>query len=330
MKELILRLAKEIAPSGSERTLQTRLLDELKEAADDIRVDTLGNGIAHKAGEGPHIMLAAHIDESGVMVIDVDEDGFLRLIAIGHLPAAHLLHRQVAFINGVVGVIGLEEHVKLADATYDNLYVDIGAASREEAEQRVYVGLAGVVGGEPRELSSSRLAGRALDNRVGCAIAIEAFRELAQAKRQVTLVLTAQSAVGGRGARTAAYQVQPDLAIVIDAAPASDVPSGRRTALELGKGPAVKIMDGTAIVPLDVKNHLIHTAKVADMAVQYEVWPRGQSDAGAVQLSVDGIRIGGVSYPARYVGSTETVVDLTDVDAALQLVVAAAKSFQLG
>ncbi|EPZ41904.1 M42 family peptidase [Alicyclobacillus acidoterrestris] len=329
MRDLITRLAQEIAPSGSERALMSQWMQDLKEVADETLVDTLGNGIAIKRGEGPHIMLAAHADEPGLMVIDIDADGFLRVIAMGTLEPAALVSRQVEFTNGVRGVIGLEDGVKLADASLNHLYVDIGANSREDAGQRVQIGLGGVVVQPLYELTGNRLAGRALDNRVGCAIAIAAFRELAAAGRHVTLALTTQNAVGGRGARTAAYQINPDLALIIDAAPASDVPSGKATALSLGKGPAIKIMDGTAIVPLAVKDHLIAAAGTLGIDVQYEVWPGGKSDAGAVQLSVDGINIGGVSYPARYVGATQTVVDLADVDNALKLVLEAAKTYEV-
>ncbi|MFD1676333.1 peptidase M42 [Alicyclobacillus fodiniaquatilis] len=328
MKSLILRLANEIAPSGSERNLQALLLEEVKDVADETRIDTLGNGIATKHGEGPHILLAAHADETGVMIVDIDEKGFLRLISVGNVDPRTLVHRQVQFVGGVTGLIQLEEDIKLADATFDHLFVDIGATSQAEALARVHVGLAGVVLAPVIELSDTRLAGRALDNRVGCAIAITAFRELAKQNRHVTLVFTAQGEVGGRGARTTAYQIQPDLALIIDAAPACDVPGGKRTALSLGQGAAIKIMDGTAIVPLEVKNHLIQTAKELNLSTQYEVWPRGQSDAGAIQLSVDGIAIGGVSYPARFVGGNSTVVDLADVNDALKLVVAAAGSYE--
>lgn len=326
MKELIRRLAKEVGPAGSERALQEVLLAEVKAAADETSIDTLGNGIATKRGDGKHIMLAAHADEPGVMVVDVDEDGFLRLISIGDLAASYLVNRQVAFTNGVIGVIAYEEHVKPGDIGFDHLFVDIGATNREEALGRVSIGLSGVVIGDVQELGEHKLVGRALDNRVGCAIAIEAFRKLAALNRHVTLVFTAQSTVGARGARTAAYQIQPDLALVIDAAPASDVPDGKRTSLALGKGPAVKIMDGSAIVPIEVKDLLIETAKTLSSPVQFEVWPTGKTDAGSLQLSVDGLRIGGVSYPARYVGSSDTVVDMRDVEATLTLVVEAAKA----
>lgn len=329
MKELILRLAMEVAPSGTERAFATVLLNEVNDVADDVRVDTLGNAIARKRGDGPHILLAAHADEPGVMVIDIADDGFLRLIAIGQLSPTLLINRQIRFTNGVVGLVGVEEKVKLGDVTYDHLYVDIGASNGEEAQERVFVGLSGTVIGDVQDLSPTRIVGRALDNRVGCAIALSAFRALAEAGRNVSVVFTAQNAVGGRGAHTAAYQLQPDLAIVIDAALASDVPDGKRTALSLGKGPAIKIMDGTAIVPLDVKNLLQKTAETAAIPYQNEVWPGGRSDAGAVQLSVDGIRIGGVAFPARGVGQFESVVDLDDAKATLTLVVEAAKAFRL-
>lgn len=329
MNELILRLAMETAPSGTERAFGDILLQEVKDVADEVEIDVLGNTIAKKRGAGPHILLAAHADEPGVMVIDIDDKGFLRVIGIGDLAPSSLINRQVHFTNGVTGLICVEEGTKLSDITYDALFVDIGSVSETDALERAYIGLSGAVGSDVQFLNEHRLVGRALDNRVGCAAAILAFRALAEAGRQVTVAFTAQGVVGARGARTLAYQTHPDLALVIDAAPASDVPSGKRTTLSLGEGPAVKIMDGTAIVPLDVKNLLQTTAESHGIRIQHEVWPGGRSDAGAIQLSVDGVRLGGVSYPARQVGQTESIVDVRDVESLVQLVVEAAKAFQL-
>lgn len=329
MKDLILDLARYIAPSGTERTLQDALLAYVTDVADEVHIDTLGNGIARKRGSGPHVLLAAHADESGVMVIDIGEDGFLRLVSIGDLKPNTLIGRHVHFTNGVVGVVGVEKDILPQDVSFDHLYVDIAADSFADAAEKTFIGLSGVIVEPIVELNDIRLAGRALDNRVGCAIAIEAFRLAAAENRNVTLVFTAQNAVGARGAKTVAYQLNPDLAIVIDAAPAGDMPEAPRMSLQLGKGPAVKIMDRTAVVPIAVKDHLIDAAKSVGLTTQFEVWPHGGSDAGSIQLSVEGVAVGGVSYPARYLGGPSSVIDLRDASAAVTLIAEAIRRVQV-
>lgn len=323
MRDLITKLATLIAPSGTEARIQETLLELVRDVADEVKVDTLGNGIARKQGRGPHVMLAAHADEVGVMVIHIEDDGFLRIISIGEVNAHTLIGRHVVFTNGTIGMIGVESKVKLQDITFDHLYVDIAADSKEIARQKVRIGISGVVIEPVVPLDTHRLIGRALDNRAGCAIAIEAFRQAAVEGYQVSLVFTAQQEVGARGAKTATYQLKPDLAIVIDAAPAGDMPSAERMELKLGAGPAIKIVDATAIVPLKVKDALIESAASAGVCVQYEVWPRGFTDTGAVHLSVSGIPVGGVSYPARYVGGPSTMVDVRDIEGAVKVVVEA-------
>lgn len=323
MRDLIFELAAITAPSGTESDIQEALLKHVRDVADETFVDTLGNIVARKHGEGPHVMLAAHADEVGVMVIHIEENGFLRVIGVGDVKPHTLVGRHVRFTNGVTGVVGVDSKVKLSDLTLDHLYIDIGVEDAEAAKKHIRIGSEAVMGEDATTLTKTRLAGRALDNRVGCAIAIEAFKQTAAQGANVSVVFTAQQTVGARGAKTAAYRLRPDLALIIDAAPAGDMPNADRMELKLGAGPAVKIMDGTAIVPLAVKEHLVESAAKAGISIQYEVWPRGLSDAGSVQLSVDGIDVGGVSYPARYVGSPSTVVDLRDAEAAVKLVVAA-------
>lgn len=330
LREMVTRLANAVAPSGFERSLSETLLNEVSHVADRTRIDALGNGIAQKDGAGLHVALIAHVDEPGVMVIDADENGFLRLISLGNLKPVQLVNRQVTFMNGVVGLVVAEDDVDAKDISYDDLFVDIGAPSREQALSRLDIGMAGVIVDHVEPLGPSRLTGRALDNRAGCAIAMQAFCELAKADCRVSLVLTSQNEVGARGARTAAYQLNPDLALIVDSVIADDAPvrqRNRRSSIQLGAGPAVKILDATAIVPVEVKTLLIETAKQEGIDIQYEVSSMRPSDAGAVQLSVDGIRIGGISYPARYVSQNQTVIDLDDLANGLRLLTAAAKRY---
>jgi tetrahedral aminopeptidase len=319
LKDLILKLTTLIAPSGSEKGIQETLLDLVKDVSDEVFVDTLGNGVAVKRGQGPHVMLSAHADEVGVMVIHIEDNGFLRVIPVGQVKPATLIGRHVQFTDGVVGIVGVESKVKLQEVNFDSLYIDIAANDAASAAKKVKIGSEAVVIEPVVALDEHHLAGRALDNRAGCAIAISAFRTAAEAGRNVSLVFTAQQTVGARGAKTVAFRLQPDLALVIDAVPAGDMPKAPRMSVTLGKGPAIKIMDGTAIVPLAVKSYLIQQAEQLGLTVQYEVWPGGLSDAGSIHQSADGILMGGISYPARYVGGPSTLIDLRDVEAALQL-----------
>lgn len=329
LKDLILTLSTLTAPSGTEQGVQETLLGFVKDVADEVFVDTLGNGVAIKRGTGPHVMLAAHSDEVGVMVIHIEDNGFLRIIPVGTVKPYALIGRHVQFTNGTVGIVGVETKVKLQDVGFDSLYVDIAADDVAAAKRKVQIGSEAVVIEAVVSMDDYRLAGRALDNRAGCAIAISAFREAAVAGKNVSLVFTAQQTVGARGAKTAAFRLQPDLALVIDAAPAGDMPNATRMSLELGKGAAIKIMDGTAIVPLTVKAYLMSQAEALGLDVQYEVWPGGLSDAGSIHQSIDGILIGGISYPARYVGGPSTLIDLRDVEAALQLTIAAVLNYAI-
>lgn len=327
LRDLITDLARPVGPSGTEPQMQAALLDRVRDVADEVFVDVLGNGVAVKRGDGPHVLLAAHADELGVMVIHIEDNGFLRLISVGDVDPHCLPGRIVRFTNGTVGVVGAEAQVKREELGFEHLYVDIGAESGAEARERAFVGLEGVVDEPVREVAPHRLAGRALDNRAGCAIAIAAFRSAAAAGRRVSLVFTAQQELGARGARTAAYRLRPDLALVIDAAPCGDTPGAERMELKLGAGPAVKIVDATAVVPARVKDHLLDAGKRLGLAIQYEVWPRGRSDAGALQAAAGGVAVGGISYPARYMGTPAVMIDLRDVAACARLAAEAVTSY---
>lgn len=327
MKETIVELSTWVAPSGFERDLVQHLLHPLRDIADDVFVDTLGNGIATKSGDGPHVLLVAHADEPGVMVVDIDNDGFLRLISIGQLPPYTLVGRHVQFTNGTVGVIGSELQGSPSDLGFEHLYVDIGCRDLTSASERAAIGLAGVVIETTQEVGSQRLSGRALDNRVGCAIAASAFTTLAQENKHVSVLFTAQGEVGSRGAKTAAFRVMPDLAMVIDACPCQDGPADTRPAVQLGKGPAIKVMDSNVIVPHAVKQHLEATASRLSIVPQHEVSPKTTTDGGVIQRARRGVLVGGISYPARFVGGPSQLVDMHDVDQTLQFVIEAVRSY---
>lgn len=319
LQNVIFDLTQHAVPSGSESVLTPTLQGYIQAIADELFVDRLGTLIARKHGSGREVLLAAHVDEPGVMVVDIVDHGFLRLVSIGPVDAAWFVNRRVRFTNGVTGLVGVESDVDIAEMTFDHLYVDIGSNSKEAAAARVRVGLGGVVDEDAVVLDGSRLAGRALDNRVGCAIAIAAFTDAAAAGHAVAMALTAQHVVGARGAKTAAFQLQPSLAFVVGAARAGDTPSPPRSAVELGKGPAIKLLDRSVIVPTFVKEQLQTAARQVQLDVQYDIWAESRSDAGVMEATAGGIAVGGVSYPARGAGQLNTVIDVNDAKAAVQL-----------
>ena len=330
MKELIKSLCEHIAPPGGERALSNELLEKVRDVAHQTSIDRLGNVIATKNGDGPHVVLMAHADQSGVMIMDIADKGFLRIIGAGNLEPGRLVGCQVVFQNGVKGVVQLEANTKDAEIRFDHLFVDIGKSSKASASELVHIGLSGVMVAPFTELGATRICGGSIDNRVGCAIAITAFRDLAAMNRHVSVVFTAMQTVGARGVGAATFALSPDLALVVDAGPCDDVPGHDVSSTELGKGPIIQVMDGTAIVSVRIRRHLEESAKKKGIAAQFGVWPKGSADtdAGAIQLTKAGVAVGGVHYPARYVGSTSTVVDVQDAQNAASLIVEAASSYE--
>ncbi|MCL6592774.1 MAG: peptidase M42 [Alicyclobacillus sp.] len=319
MKELILELAACVAPAGREQALHAVLTRHLAHSADDIQTDVLGNLIVRKHGQGSHVALVAHADEAGVMAMHADEQGFVRLVAVGDVRPASLPGQTVQFCNGVTAVVGVHARNKAGEVGWEQLFADIGASSQDEALARVPIGTAGVVWAPVQALSEHRLAGRVVAQRAACAVVIAAFHAIAAAGHAVTAVFTAQQSVGARGARTAAFALQPELTLVVGAAPAGDTPEGPRMALRLGAGPALKVMDRSVLTPARVLRHLADSAERCAVEVQYEVWPDGLTDAGVFQATAGGRWVGGVSCPARMLGGPVSVIDVRDAAAAVRL-----------
>ncbi|WDL97199.1 M42 family metallopeptidase [Alicyclobacillus sp. ALC3] len=310
-------------PSGSESIIEPVLRSYVEATANEVWVDPLGTLIARHHGSGPHILVTAHVDEPGLMAIDITDDGFLRVVPIGSLNASQFVDRQIRWTNGVVGLVGAVESADHGDLSYDDLYVDIGATSKDEAAGEVTIGTGGVLLAGTSELGNGRLTGRALHNRVGCAIAISAFQQAAASGHNVTVAFTAQHVVGARGVKTAAYALRPDYALVIDGATAGDLPDGPRSSVRLGRGPAIRLLDRGIIVPVAMKSLLETAADSAGIDVQYDVCESDRSDAGTIEASAAGVLVGGVTYPVRGAGQILTTVDITDAAQAVKLVVSA-------
>jgi len=329
VKETIKKLVETFGPSGYEQDIRDSIRQEIErhglatEKGDEVRVDALGNLIVLKkgAGDGHKVMLAAHMDEIGVIVTHVDEKGFLRFGRIGGVYPHTLLGGRVRFADGTVGVIGvekLEDRTKMPDL--DKLFIDVGAKDKASCPVRV-----GDVASFVRPLADmgDRLVAKAMDDRIGCAVLLQVLRDLKETPHDVYFVFTVQEEVGLRGATTSSYGVAPDLALSVDVTGTGDTPEARTMAVSLGDGPAIKVKDGGMLAHPGVKNWLVKTAEGNGIPYQLEVLEGGTTDARAIQTSRAGVPAGCVSIPCRYVHTPSEMVDYGDVTHAVKLLVTA-------
>ncbi|HBR03898.1 MAG TPA: aminopeptidase [Ruminiclostridium sp.] len=319
MFELIDTLTQTFGPSGYEKKVAGTIADLLKGKVDEIRSDALGNLICVKKGSGKKIMLAAHMDEIGIIVSYIDDKGFLRFGNIGGIPPLMILGQRVVFENGTTGVIWYEEDIdNMKNTKLDKMYIDIGANSRTDAEKLVKVGDLAVFVGETVE-QNGRIISKALDDRIGCAVLVQLALSRPQTDNEIYYVFTAQEEVGLRGAKTAAFGIIPDMALAIDVCDTGDTPSCKPMAVRLGEGPAVKIKDHSVIAHPKVKDRLINAAKEKNIPYQLEVMLAGGTDAGSIHTTAGGIPSGGVSIPTRYIHDASEMVDIADVENAVKL-----------
>ncbi|MFS8628037.1 MAG: M42 family metallopeptidase [Limnochordales bacterium] len=328
LEQLIRRLAPLYGPSGREEAVRAAVIDLVKPLADEVTVDALGNVIARRRGAGGpaarRVMVAAHMDEIGVIVTHIDDNGFLRFAPVGGVGPATLLGQQVVFDNGVVGAVGIEKVEGPKDIHLDKLFIDIGASSKQEAEKYVRVGSCAAYLRDVAK-AGSRLIGKAMDDRVGCAVAIEALHQLKDdpGPNDVYFVFTVQEEVGLRGARTSAYAVEPDVAIAVDVTATGDTPNGQRLNMKLGGGVAIKVKDRSLITHRGLRELLVQCAEEEGIPYQMEVLPSGGTDAGAIHVTRTGVPSGVLSIPTRYLHTPAEMVDLADVAATADLLTAA-------
>ncbi|MCS7286353.1 MAG: M42 family metallopeptidase [Anaerolineae bacterium] len=318
MVELIKTLTETYGPAGNEARIRQLLRDMVKDKADEVKVDALGNLIALKKGKGgKKVMLAAHMDEIGIVVNYVDEKGFLRFSAMGGVFPHTLVGNRVEFENGVVGVIGVEKLESPEKVpTFDKLYIDVGAESREDCP--VKVGDIGVFS-RPLVAQGNRLIAKAFDDRIGCAILVKLLEELKDCPHDLYIVFTVQEELGLRGAITSAYGIAPDVGIAVDVTRTGDTPEAPKMAVTLGKGPAIKVKDARMVSHPGVRQALIRAAEEEGIPYQLEVLEGGTTDAAAIQLTREGIPAGVISIPCRYIHTPSEMVDLRDVENAVKL-----------
>jgi endoglucanase len=317
--ELLEKLTQTFGPSGYESAIRAVIREEIAELADEIRVDPLGSLVAYRKGDGSGktILLAAHIDEIGLMVTHVEEKGYLRFTSIGGVRAMNCLGGRTRFADGTTGAIYVERRENASSVPgLQHLYIDIGATSREDSH--VKVGDPGVFVG-PLVKQGSRLMSKAMDDRIGCYILIEVLRELKDSPHDVYFLFSTQEEVGLHGARTSAFKTDPDIAISVDVTTTGDTPKALPMEVTLGKGPAVKVKDGGMIAHPMVRDMLVEAAEKAGVPYQMEILLGGTTDAAAMQLVRSGVPSGCLSIPCRFVHSTSEMVDESDVEQAIQV-----------
>ncbi|MDI6600698.1 MAG: M42 family metallopeptidase [Thermoanaerobacteraceae bacterium] len=319
MKKLLRRLISIYGPSGNEEEIKEAIKEEIKGYVDEIRADTMGNLIAVKKGNGPKVMLAAHMDQIGLIVTYIDDKGFLRFAPVGGFNVTDLVDRKVRFKNGTVGVVSYENEIKeIKDVTLNNMYIDIGASSREEAISMVKVGDVAVYY-TPFGENNGKCTSCAMDNRAACALLVEVIKSLKDSPHEIYFVFTVQEELGLRGATTAAYAIEPYAAIAVDVTDTGDTPKSLPMAVKLGAGPAIKVLDQSVMVHPAIKNIMIEEAEKLGIPYQMEVLKTGGTDSGAIALSKSGVPTGCLSIPCRYIHSDSEMVDISDIENGVKL-----------
>ncbi|MBN2390308.1 MAG: M42 family metallopeptidase [Anaerolineae bacterium] len=329
--DLLETLTQTFGPSGYEDAIRDVIRQEVAPLVDELRIDPLGSLVAHRhgTGGGQKIALAAHMDEIGVMATYIEEQGYVRFTAIGGgVRSLNAVSNRVRFANGVTGVVCVERRDDASSMPgLTHLYIDVGATSREDCP--VAVGDPGQFIG-PLMRQGQRLVSKTMDDRVGCYVLIEVLRQLAETAAEtphdVYAIFSTQEEITLAGARTSAFRVDPDMAISIDVTLTGDTPKAHPMAVELGKGPAIKVKDGGMIAHPLVRDKLVAAAKEAGLPYQMEILLGGSTDAAAMQLVRAGVPSGCVSIPCRYVHSPSEMVDEADVENAITLLVTALRA----
>ena len=318
---LLKRLCDAFGVSGYEREVRETIKEEIKNLADEILVDDLGNIIALKKGHGENkkrIMASAHMDEIGFQVIKIDDKGFIVVRALGGIPLVPTIMNRVVFRNGVQGIVSNSVDVD-AVKNIKKLYIDIGAESKEEAEKYVKIGDVASYVGEYVELKGNNVTSKALDDRAGCYILIEALRKMNNPYNDVYCVFSVQEEVGLRGATVAANRVKPEIGIALDVTIGSDYPNAAVGSNKLGGGAAVKISDGSVICDEYLVDEMISCCEENEIKYQRDVIDGGGTDAGAINRSNYGVKATGISVPMRYVHGPNGFVNMLDVNASVEL-----------
>ncbi len=322
------KLSEASGVSGSENEVRDLIREEIGDKVDDIRTDTIGNMVATKKGrkERPTVMIAAHMDEVGLMISHIEKDGMLYFEKVGGIDDRLLISKTVLIgKDKKPGVIGskpihlMEEEEREKVIRYDNLYIDIGAKNKEEAEGAVKIGEVAVFATEFDKIGDL-YKGKAFDDRVGCAILTDVLKE--DLPLTVKGAFTVQEEVGLRGATVVAYDLDPDIALVLEGTSAGDTPDNKEYNISsaIGRGPVITIIDPSIVCDKRLVDLLIKTAEENDIPYQFKSRVSGGTDAGRIHLTKEGIPSAVVAAPCRYIHSPAALMSEEDFNNLKRLV----------
>ncbi|MEA3430651.1 MAG: M42 family peptidase [Nanoarchaeota archaeon] len=326
-EELLIKLINTFGPSGSEHPVRKIIEKEMKDYVDEMYTDKFGNLICHKSGKGRKVMLAAHMDEIGLIIREIKDDGKIKFSAVGGIDPATLLGQYVAILDrnndisctGVISYQELQEDLLIEEPPEMNeLHVDTGLNKKELTKKKIGIGAYVVPFQEARYLGNKNIiAGKALDDRIGCFVLCELAKKLKRTENDIYYVFTVQEEVGLYGAEVAVYKIDPDWGIAIDVTNAEDY--DKECVVQLGKGPVMSIMDAEMISNRCINDWLLQIARKKAIPLQFKVDDTGTTDATKIMMSRGGVPSTVVGVAIRNLHSTISVANMKDIKDAIDL-----------
>jgi len=316
------------AVSGNEDAVRNYILDKLTAAQVETRVDTMGNLLVSKGkSKRTPVMLSAHMDEVGLMIMSIEKTGLLKFSPVGGIDSRILPGIRVRIgLNGLPGVIGAKpvhlqkknEQEKPFDE--DSLYIDAGFKNSDEAGKYVSVGNFAAFDSTFTEIGNGFYRGKAFDDRAGCLVLLKLLLE--NNGLAFNAAFTVQEEIGTRGAAVAAYTLEPEAALVVEATAAADTPGTDKEAsgTNLGDGPAISVMDSTIMVSRKMREELAEIAEKASLPYQYRRFTGAGTEGGIIALTRGGVETAVLAIPCRYIHSPHSVMKESDFNVALNLV----------
>ena len=318
--------------TGKEKAVAEKIKGLIAPYCDESYIDAMGNLICLKKGSdkaAKKIMLCAHMDEIGFIVNFIEKSGAIRIATVGGISFAACAYGEVVSENGTRGVLVPNSGTKPEDYKADVFYIDIGADSDSQAKKKVKIGDVFNLKSNVTRLCGQRVAGRPLDDRIGCAVVVDIAKQIASvgSKHDVYYVFSVQEEVGCRGSKTAAFAIQPDVALAFDVTGTGDTAGAKPMQVKLGGGAAIKIKDASVICDVDVVERLQEIAKEKKIKAQLEILQYGGTDTSSMQMSGAGCAAGALSIPSRYIHSGVEMIDMKDAEACADLAVEFIKSY---
>lgn len=320
---LLRRLTEATGVSGNEKEVRDIIIEEIKDYVDELKVDRIGNILVHKKGKSnsKKLMIAAHMDEVGLMITDIDDMGLLKFTTVGGIDKRILVSKPVLVgknkIPGIIGAkpIHLQNREEWKNAlNIEQLYIDIGAEDKAHAEKLLSIGDYVAFDSEYIEFGNNLVKAKALDDRVGCSILIRLIQEIDDV--EFYGAFTVMEEIGLVGAGPAAYEIEPDLAIILEGTLCYDIPEldSHLVPTYLGKGPAISLSDRTTLFDKVFRKKVVSIADMNNIPYQYRKTSMGGNDSGEIHTTKEGASTTTISVPCRNIHSSTSIMSKDDYE----------------